>query len=118
MSRVDDAQLDERIGAGAESGPAACAPCRPIHHVRREVGERQDRAGLGHAVAREDVDALLERAARASGSGSAEPPMTPSTARLALRRRGLAEHHGRMVGTQCEKVTFSRAIRPSSMSGT
>ena len=58
-------------------------------------------------------------AARASGSGSAEPPMIIfHPPRSVVCDAGLASIICRIVGTQCENVTFSRAIRPSSTSGT
>ena len=80
--------------------------------------EGQERAGLGHPVAADDVDPTVDRRA-GEGIGSAEPPMmTFQPRRSVVAEAGLPSIICRIVGTQCENVTLSRAISPSSTSGT
>jgi len=58
-------------------------------------------------------------ASRASASGSAEPPMTTfQPKKSVVAASGWRSIICRMVGTQCENVTPSFAMRPSSVSGT
>ena len=80
-------------------GPAGAAQHRelaldvPVAHVRPQVGEGEDRAGLGHAVAGDHVDALLDGGARERQRqrGAADDHL-PSL-ELPFAQRRAAEHH-------------------------
>src|SRR5215831_15601369 len=69
-----------------------------------KVSQRKHGTGLGHAISGGDVDA-------------APPTMTFQPLSIPSAALGWARIICRMVGTQWENVTFSRAIRSSTRSG-
>ena len=125
------------IGRPARTRTGSLRSTSQSRHVRTQVRERQDRAGLRHSVAGDHVDSAVdglaregqrERRAADDHLPSREDDLRAGALRglFALGRpggltpsaAGLPSSIDRIVGTQWENVTPSRATSASSLSGT
>ena len=58
---IDDAQMHQRDRAAGFAAHFDLPLDIPIAHLRLQLRQGEDRAGLGHAIAGEDIDAHIER---------------------------------------------------------